>query len=116
ALAYLRIAALCRHELGDAAGYRRKDPGTAQIGVGLLLGGLRLLELTRRLLLLGPQHVDLFLPGNKVGLRAVQRGLLLPQVGGGLLRLLLGARAAPQQFLRARVLVLREGERRLRLR
>jgi hypothetical protein len=37
------------------------------------------------------QHGDLFLRRNSIGLRGIEGGLPLPEIGGGLLRPLLGA-------------------------
>src|SRR5262249_61926413 len=61
--------------------------------------------------LLGLQDLDLLFGRDLVGLRGQQRRLLLAQVGGGLLRLLLGAGAAATQLLGALILLVRIGER-----
>ena len=66
-------------------------------------------------LLLCLENSELLLSLRLRGNRGVQCGLLSLQVRGGLLRILNGARALINELLSARVLVLREGQRRLLL-
>ena len=79
------------------------------------MGRLRLFKLPLRQLSLRVQHGDPLLCGNSIGLRGIEGGLPLPEIGGGLLRPLLGAGSFLEQILSARVFLLCESQRRLRL-
>jgi hypothetical protein len=110
----INIGGLIDRQLGNAARGRSHDDGTGEVGVSLFLGGICLFELTGLDLPLRLQHGDLLLCRHQIGLCGIKSGLVLAQVGGGLLRLLLRAGAALEQRLGARILLLRESERGLR--
>ena len=96
----LRIVPLCRQELRDPARRRRGNSGAREIGFSLLQGRLRLLELADHELALSLEDGDLLLVYNEVRLCRTDGSLRLTEIRGGLLRILLGANALPEQILR----------------
>ena len=111
-----RVIAFGRGEPRDAAGDRRGNQCARQIGVGLLQRGARLLQLRLRHFTLRREDRKLLFGGARVGLRGRVVGLRLQAIGSVLLRLFDGAGAFLDQRRVAMLLLLREGERRLRLR
>jgi hypothetical protein len=97
-------------------GRRRRDVGSRQIGFSLPLRCVRLVKLPDGALPLRSQHFDLLLRREGIVLGCPQGCLFLLQFGRRLLRLLHCRGTSFHELLYAVVLLLREGQHRLRLR